>query len=85
VATGRRGGAVVVGEARWGGVPARERRREELGEVWNAPGVVGVAFIGPGEGCRDGEGRVTAGEGGIQWLSNSAHYGGLRHDLKRGK
>jgi hypothetical protein len=52
VATGRRGGAVVVGEARWGGVPARERRTEELGEVWNALGVIGVTFIGPGEGCR---------------------------------
>jgi hypothetical protein len=37
-------------EARWGGVPVWERRREGLGEVWGAPGVVGVAFIGPGEG-----------------------------------
>jgi hypothetical protein len=85
VATGGHGGAVVVGEARWGGVSARERRREELGEVWNAPGVVRVAFIGPGEGCRGGEGGVMAGEGGLQWPSNSAHYGELRHDLKRGK
>jgi hypothetical protein len=33
MATGRCGGAMVVGEARWGGVPAHERRREELGEV----------------------------------------------------
>jgi hypothetical protein len=81
----RRGGIVVVGEAWWGGVPARERRREELGEVWNAPRVIRVPFIGLGEGCRGGEGGVTAGEGGLQWLSNSAHYGGLRHDLKRGK
>jgi hypothetical protein len=64
VATGRHGGVVVIGEARWGGVPMRERRREELGEVWNAPGVIGVAFIGPQEGCRDGEGGVTTGEGG---------------------
>jgi hypothetical protein len=85
VVTGRRGGAVVVGEARWGGVPVCERRRVELGQVWNALGVVEVAFIGPGEGCKGGEGRVTAGEGGLQWPSNSAHYGGLRHDLKRGK
>jgi hypothetical protein len=38
-------------EARWGGVSARERRREGLGEVRSAPGVVGVAFIGPGEGA----------------------------------
>jgi hypothetical protein len=64
VATERRGGAVVVKEARWGGVPMRERRREELGEVWNAPGVVGVDFIVPGKGCRGSEGGVTTGEGG---------------------
>jgi hypothetical protein len=58
---------------------------EELGEVWNAPGVVEVAFIGPGEGCRGSEGRVTAGEGGgLQGPSNLTHYGGLRRDLKRG-
>jgi hypothetical protein len=57
VVTKRRGGAVVVGEARWGGVPVRERRRDELGEMWNAPGVVGVAFIGPGRGA----GAVKAG------------------------
>jgi hypothetical protein len=49
VTTGRCGGVVVVEEARWGGVPARERRREELGEVWSALGVLGVAFIRPGE------------------------------------
>jgi hypothetical protein len=77
---------VVVGEARWGRVPVRERRIEELAEVWNVSGVVGVAFIGMGEGCRGGEGRVMAGEGGgLQWPSNSAYYGELRHDLKRGK
>jgi hypothetical protein len=50
VVTGRCGGAVVVGEARWGGVLAWERRREELGEMWNAPGVVGVAFYRAGGG-----------------------------------
>jgi hypothetical protein len=33
-----------------------------------------VAFIGPGEGCRGGEGGATAGEGG-----------GLRRNLKRGE
>jgi hypothetical protein len=49
VATGRRGGVKMSREARWVGVPARERRREGLGEVWSAPGVVGVAFIGSGE------------------------------------
>jgi hypothetical protein len=33
VAAGHRGGAVAVGDARWGGgVPAREMRGEELGE-----------------------------------------------------
>jgi hypothetical protein len=51
----------------------RERRREELSEVWNAPEVIGVAFIGPGDGCRGGEGGVTADEGGgfngrVIWL-----------------
>jgi hypothetical protein len=51
VVTERHNSAVVVGEARWGGVPVRERRREELGEMWNAPGVVRVAFIGPGRGA----------------------------------
>jgi hypothetical protein len=51
VATGRRGGMKRSREARWGGVPARERRREGLGEVWDARGVIGVAFIGPEEGA----------------------------------
>jgi hypothetical protein len=51
VAIRRRGGAKRSREARWGGVPARERRREGLGEVWGAPGVVGVAFIGLEEGA----------------------------------
>jgi hypothetical protein len=32
VAAGRRDGAVVVGKLGGGGVPAWERRREELGE-----------------------------------------------------
>jgi hypothetical protein len=41
VATGRRGSAKRSWEARWGGVPARGRRREGLSEVWGAPGVVG--------------------------------------------
>jgi hypothetical protein len=54
VATGRRGGVKRSREARWGGVPARERRREGLGEVWGASGVVRVAFIGPGEGTGGG-------------------------------
>jgi hypothetical protein len=57
------GGGVATGRwrwheedtgTRWGGFPARERRREGRGEVWGAPGVVGVAFIGPGEGARGG-------------------------------
>jgi hypothetical protein len=41
----------------------RERRREGRGEVWGAPGVVGVAFIGPGEGTGGG-GRSN---GGGEW------------------
>jgi hypothetical protein len=45
------GGVKRSRETRWGGVPAWERGREGLGEVWGAPGVVGVAFIGPGEGA----------------------------------
>jgi hypothetical protein len=56
VATGRRSGVKRSQDARWGGVPARERRREGLREVWGAPGVVGVAFIGPGEGVEGGWG-----------------------------
>jgi hypothetical protein len=48
MATGRRGSAKKSQEARWGGVPACERRRGGLGEVWGALGVVGVALIGPG-------------------------------------
>jgi hypothetical protein len=47
-----------------GGIPTWERGRGELGEMWNAPGVIGVALIGSGEGCRGGEGGVTAGEWG---------------------
>jgi hypothetical protein len=44
---GRRGGAVVVGGggARWGCAPARERRRGELGEGWDAPGVLGWGLL----------------------------------------
>jgi hypothetical protein len=52
--------------------------------VQDASRVVRVAFIGPGEGCRGGEGGVMAGEGGwLQWSSKSARHGGLRRDLKR--
>jgi hypothetical protein len=61
VATGRRGGVKRSREARWGGVPAWERRREGLSEVWGAPGVIGVAFIGPGEGAGGG-GRRNGGD-----------------------
>jgi hypothetical protein len=40
-----------------------------------------------GQGCSGSKCRgVTTGEeGGLQWPSNSAHYGGLRHDLKWGE
>jgi hypothetical protein len=48
VAAGRRGGAVVVGGARWGGAPAWERRRGKLGEGRDVPGVLGGAFLGAG-------------------------------------
>jgi hypothetical protein len=46
-----------------GGVPVRERRREGLGEVWGALGVIGVAFIGSGEG--------TVGVAGVTAATNS--------------
>jgi hypothetical protein len=59
VATGRRRWREEVKGTRWGGVPAQERRREGPGEVWGAPGVVGVAFIRPGEGA-GGVAGVTA-------------------------
>jgi hypothetical protein len=59
VATGRRGSVKKSREAQWGGVPAWERRREGLGEVWSILGVIGVAFIGPGEGA-GGVAEVTA-------------------------
>jgi hypothetical protein len=45
------GGAKWSRETRWGGFSARERRGEGRGEVWGAPGVIGVAFIGSGEGA----------------------------------
>jgi hypothetical protein len=60
VATGRRGGVKRSREARWGGVLTWERRREGLGEVWGAPGVVGVAFIGLGEGAEGVAGVTVA-------------------------
>jgi hypothetical protein len=34
------------------------------GEVRDSLGVIGMSFIGLGEGCQDGEGGVTATEGG---------------------
>jgi hypothetical protein len=39
-----------------------ERRREERGEVWSAPGLLGVAFMGPGE--------VTGGVAGVTAAMN---------------
>jgi hypothetical protein len=42
------------------GAGEEERR---AGEVRDSSGVIGVAFIRLGEGCRGGEGGVTAGEG----------------------
>jgi hypothetical protein len=77
---------ISVGRCSVGVHPGAGEEERRAGEVRDSSGVVGVAFIGSGEGCRGGEGEVMAGEGGgLQWPSNSAHYGGLRHDLKRGK
>jgi hypothetical protein len=59
VAAGRRGGAVVVGELSGEGAPARETRREELGEVLR--GFSGT-FIGAGGGPRGGQSN-----GGGEW------------------
>jgi hypothetical protein len=54
----RRGHEKLGGEGFWRG----GRRREGLGEVWGAPGVIGVAFIGPGEGTGGGGGRSNGGD-----------------------
>jgi hypothetical protein len=54
VATRRRGGVKKSSDAWWGGVPAWNRRRDGLGEVWSVLGFVGVAFIGPVEGAGGG-------------------------------
>jgi hypothetical protein len=62
VATGRRRWREEVMGTRWGGVPAWERRREGLGEVWGARGVIRVAFVRPGEGTGGGGGRSNGGD-----------------------
>jgi hypothetical protein len=59
MATGRRRWREEDTGTRWVGFPARERRREGRGEVWGAPRVIRVAFIGPGEGA-GGVAGVTA-------------------------
>jgi hypothetical protein len=48
----------------------RERRRKERGEVWSAPGVLGVAFIGLGEG----DGAVA----GLKGIEGGSDEGGGR-------
>jgi hypothetical protein len=46
---------------------------------WRCP------FIGPGRGVSGRWRRGNGQRGGwLQWLSKSAHHGGLRRDLKRG-
>jgi hypothetical protein len=57
-AKGRERGSGVQG-VRWPLTEAQLRRREERGEVWSAPGVLWVAFIGPGVGA-GGVAGVTA-------------------------
>jgi hypothetical protein len=49
---GGRGGGRGVG--RWGDVPVRERRREELGEGQDAPRVLGGFYRGRGGGTGEG-------------------------------
>jgi hypothetical protein len=75
VAAGHHGGAVVVGGARWGGVPARERRREELGEGRDAPGVLRGFYRG--RGAPETGGRSNGGVNGF----NTIEDGG---EVKRG-
>jgi hypothetical protein len=45
------------------GVRSGAGEESRAGEVRDSSGVIGVAFIRPGEGCRGGEGGVMAGEG----------------------
>jgi hypothetical protein len=54
--TGRHCGMVVVGRggAQWGGIPAWERRKEELSEGWDASGVLGGFYRGRGAPERGG-------------------------------
>jgi hypothetical protein len=60
VATGQRRWREEDTGTRWGGFPARERRREGRGEVWGAPGVIGVPFIWPREGAGEVAGVMAA-------------------------
>jgi hypothetical protein len=48
-------------ETRRVGFPVRERRGEGRGEVCGVSGVIGVAFIGPGEGAGGGGGWSNGG------------------------
>jgi hypothetical protein len=66
---------------RWGGFPAWERRREGLGGVWGAPGVVGVVFIGPGE-RRGGVGGVNTGVNGFNAIEDGG--AGFKRGIKGG-
>jgi hypothetical protein len=61
--------------AHWGGVPARERRREELGEGWDAPGVLRGFYRG--RGAPDWCGQSNGGVNGF----NAIEDGG---EVKRG-
>jgi hypothetical protein len=69
----RRRGMTGGGRCSVGVRSGAERRRGELVRCGILRGVIGVAFIGPREGCRGGECGVTAGEGGgfngrVNWL-----------------
>jgi hypothetical protein len=63
---------VVVRGARWGRAPMRERRRELVRacEVRDSPGVIGVVFIGAGDG------RQGGGEGRLNGRSNGGDVNG---------
>jgi hypothetical protein len=70
----------------------REMRREGLGLVWGAPGVIGVAFIGPGGGkdsltpLRLGLKGIKGGndEGGGKELTASEARSGRHGERRRG-
>jgi hypothetical protein len=65
--------------AHWGGVPARERRREELGEGWDALGVLRGFYRGRGAPERGG--RSNSGVNGFKAIEDG---GEVKRGIKGG-